>query len=94
MISIALLSCMPFFFMLPLAVPAKTFLREPLWLFLPLAIGLYVWSMIIALKGLQYLYEFSIRDALRVFMSAAGIVLVFPAVFGMFFMLEIYQLLS
>ncbi len=93
MTGIVLLSAFPFIFFLSGAMPARL-LRHPIFIIGPVSLGLYIWSLYIVIRGLQYLYELSLGRAVIVYLKAAAVVLFFPGVFLVFMSMELLELLN
>lgn len=87
MISIVLLSTLPFIFFLSGALPARL-LPHPVLIMVPVTLGLLIWSLYITLRGLQYLYELSFREGIKIFLQSAFAVLIFPVVWLIFMIVE------
>ncbi len=86
---IVIFSSIPTAFFLPGAMTAKL-LFQPGLLALPLWLGLFVWSQIVVVRALQYLYEMPLRECIQVYVRSFGILFVFPLVAGSFFLVEIF----
>jgi len=98
MIAIAVFSCLPFMFALPLALivrlAALNMSMEPFVLMTPCLFAILLWSAYITLAGLQYLYELTMRDAILTFLKAAAIAFLFPTLAVLFIFLELTQIFS
>ena len=79
MTAVLFLSALPNLFYAVAAVPARLF-REPDWIMTPVSVLLFLWSCIIAIQGLSYLYEIRLRSAIFLYLQVAAMVLVFPLV--------------
>ncbi|MBI3395398.1 MAG: hypothetical protein HY042_06155 [Spirochaetia bacterium] len=93
MISIIVLSTLPFVFFLPGAIPAH-FTSRPLLLLIPLFFALFTWSAWIVVRGLQYLYELSLQESVRVFVRAILFTLAFPGALLLLASLDLLHLVS
>lgn len=85
---ILMMSTLPNIFSVAAAVPARL-LSEPEYLMLPLQLLLFAWSIFIALRGIIYQYEISLRSAVLIYLRSLGLVLCFPILFFLFIVLEL-----
>lgn len=93
MVSIIIVSALPFCFIPAGAIPARLFPR-PTLLLIPLGLLLFFWSGYIVVRGLQFLYELPIREAVLVFARAVFFALAFPVVVVFLVLLGIWHLAS
>ena len=98
MVGITLLSFLPLVLFLPTLTPlqflALNLLIDPRPMVVFPALGLGFWQIIVVVKGLQYLYELTLRSAIQIYVKSVLIVAVFPGLVVFFTMFEIWQLIS
>jgi hypothetical protein len=87
-VGILMMSTLPNVFAIAGAVPARL-LARPEFLALPLQLALFGWSIYIALRGIVFQYEISLRSAVTIYLRALGLVLVFPFLFFLFIILDL-----
>ena len=97
-IAVALLSLLPMAFSLPLAFPVR-FLSmrvgwSPVVVMVPILLALSAWVFYVAVRGLQYMYEISLRRAMVVAIQSSLAILIYPGVFALCFALDLAQLLG
>ncbi|MBX7057323.1 MAG: hypothetical protein K1X75_04610 [Leptospirales bacterium] len=90
MAAILMCSALPNAFIIAVAIIAR-FLAQPLILTIPMYLGVFVWSLFITLRGLQYLYELNTRAAIRLYFQSLAITLGFPAAVVAFVSLRLAQ---
>lgn len=93
MVSIIIVSALPFSFFPTGAIPARLFHR-PTLLLIPLGVLLFLWSGYIVVRGLQFLYELPIREAVTVFARSVFFALAFPVVVVFLVLLGFWHLAS
>ena len=97
-IAVALLSLLPLAFSLPLAFPVRFFSLRLGWsasfVMVPVVLGLSAWVFYVAIRGLQYLYEISLRRATIVAVQASLAIVLYPALLALFFALDLAQLIG
>ena len=76
-VSLTMLSLAPYLFFTPIAILARL-IASPLLLMLPMTLALAAWSFQIQMQGVRYLYELTIRDALKLLLQSLMIFLLFP----------------
>ena len=77
--SILYLSSFPFWFFYPVIMLLNA-LNVPEFLFLPAFLLIFSWSIIIQIRGLQYLYELAWKNFLKNYILSSGIAISFPFV--------------
>lgn len=90
MATIIVFSALPNAFVIAVATIAR-FVDQPILIAAPAYLGIFVWSMLISLRGLQYLYELSLPTAIRLYLGALAITLGFPAAVALFLGLRLAQ---
>lgn len=85
---ILILSTLPNIFAVAVAVPARL-LARPEYLLMPLQLALFAWSIFIALRGIVFQYEVSLRSAITIYLRSLALVLLFPFLFFLFIILEL-----
>jgi hypothetical protein len=85
---ILIMSTLPNLFSVAAAVPARL-LSRPEYLLGPLQLLLFAWSVYIALRGIIYQYEISLRSAVIIYLRSLGLALFFPFLFFLFIVLEL-----
>ncbi len=85
---ILVMSTLPNLFSVAIAVPARL-LSNPELLVAPLQLALFAWSIYIALRGIVFQYEISVRAAVSVYLRSLALVLFFPLLFFLFIVLEV-----
>ncbi len=88
-----IMSTLPNIFLIAFAVPARL-LRNPELLLVPAQLLLMVWAVWIAVQGIIYQYELTVRNAVLIYLRSLGIVLVFPFLFFLFITLELTGLMQ
>ena len=90
-IRMSALSLLPFVFALPVAVPARIFSFQGLFLFVMSGL-LLVWHFVILYRSTRYHYELEKREALRNCLVMILLLAVFPVCFVLFAVMEVATL--